>query len=197
MRSRLRSGYDTSILAEAAQDGFIEIICSVLVRGEDVQVSVWDQPKTAGTMSYSDKYLSGAKAKGGGKAPAAGMKSAQRVIPAPIPEALTQRIQDAAMAAFRAIGAAGVTRVDFLVDTGERFIPHQRGEHRARLALVLSVGGVRHDLRQRCSTASWRWRWRDIVSVRQPRPRSTRGCSPVGRAERRPERGSEHGGGHE
>jgi D-alanine-D-alanine ligase len=43
------------------------------------------------------------------------MKSAQRIIPAPLPEALSRRIQDAAMAAFRAIGAAGVARVDFLV----------------------------------------------------------------------------------
>jgi D-alanine-D-alanine ligase len=107
--------YDTSILAEAAQDGIVEINCSVLGRGDDVQVSLCEQPKIVGTLSYADKYLSGAKGKGGTKAPAAGMKSAQRVIPAPIPEALTRRIQDAAMAAFRAIGAAGVARVDFLV----------------------------------------------------------------------------------
>jgi D-alanine-D-alanine ligase len=107
--------YDTSILAEAAQDDIIEINCSVLGRGDDVQVSVCEQPKASGTLSYADKYLSGGKGKGGAKAPATGMKSAQRLIPAPIPEGLTRRIQDAAMAACRAIGAAGVTRVDFLV----------------------------------------------------------------------------------
>ncbi len=77
--------YDTSILAEAAQDGIIEINCSVLGRGDDVQVSVCEQPKTAGTLSYADKYLSGAKGKGGAKAPATGMKSAQRVHPGPDP----------------------------------------------------------------------------------------------------------------
>ena len=108
--------YDTSILAEAAQDGIIEINCSVLGRGDDVQVSVCEQPKTAGTLSYADKYLSGGKGKGGAKAPATGMKSAQRVIPAPISAELTRRIQDAAKSAFRAIGAAGVARVDFLLD---------------------------------------------------------------------------------
>jgi D-alanine-D-alanine ligase len=43
------------------------------------------------------------------------MKSARRVIPAPLSAALTRRIQEAAKAAFRAIGAAGVARVDFLV----------------------------------------------------------------------------------
>jgi D-alanine-D-alanine ligase len=107
--------YDTSILAEAAQDGIVEINCSVLGRGDDVEVSVCEQPKSSGTLSYADKYLGGGKGKEGAKAPATGMKSAQRVIPAPIPEALTRRIQDAAMAAFRAIGAAGVARVDFLV----------------------------------------------------------------------------------
>jgi D-alanine-D-alanine ligase len=107
--------YDTSVLAEPAQDGIIEINCSVLGQGDDVRVSVCEQPVSSGTLSYADKYLSGAKGKGGAKAPATGMKSSQRVIPAPISESLTKRIQDAAMSAFRAIGAAGVARVDFLV----------------------------------------------------------------------------------
>jgi D-alanine-D-alanine ligase len=107
--------YDTSILAEPAQERIIEINCSVLGWGDDVEVSVCEQPVTSGTLSYADKYLSGAKAKGGVKAPATGMKSSQRVIPAPISETLTKRIQEAAMSSFRAIGAAGVTRVDFLV----------------------------------------------------------------------------------
>ena len=75
------------------------------------------QPVSSGTLSYADKYLSGAKAKGAPKAPAGGMKSSQRIIPAPISESLTGRIQEAAIAAFRAIGASGVARVDFLVST--------------------------------------------------------------------------------
>src|SRR5579864_9058273 len=108
-------GYDTSILAEPAQDGSIEINCSVLGWGDDVIASVCEQPVSSGTLSYADKYLSGVKGKGGAKAPAAGMKGSQRIIPAPISDALTRRIQDTAMSSFRAIGAAGVTRVDFLV----------------------------------------------------------------------------------
>jgi D-alanine-D-alanine ligase len=107
--------YDTSILAEAAQDGIVEINCSVLGRGDDLEVSVCEQPTSNGTLSYADKYLSGGKGKGGAKASATGMKSARRVIPAPLSAALTRRIQEAAKAAFRAIGAAGVARVDFLV----------------------------------------------------------------------------------
>jgi D-alanine-D-alanine ligase len=109
--------YDTSVLAEPAQDGTIEINCAVLGQGDDVQVSVCEQPVSTGTLSYADKYLSGAKSKGSAAAPATGMKSAQRIIPAPISDALTKRVQDAAMSAFRAINAAGVARVDFLVST--------------------------------------------------------------------------------
>ena len=78
-------GYDTSILAEAAQDASIEVNCSVLGWGDDVEASVCEQPVSSGTLSYADKYLSGAKAKGGAKAPAGGMKSSQRIIPAPDP----------------------------------------------------------------------------------------------------------------
>jgi len=62
-------GYDTSILAEAAQDGGIEINCSVLGSGDDVQASVCEQPVSSGTLSYADKYLSGAKGKGASRNP--------------------------------------------------------------------------------------------------------------------------------
>ncbi len=108
--------YDADVLAEPALEGIVEINCSVLGAGDDARVSVCEQPVSSGTLSYADKYLSGGKGKSGAKAPATGMKSAQRIIPAPIPEGLAARIQDAAVAAFRAIGAAGVTRVDFLVN---------------------------------------------------------------------------------
>jgi D-alanine-D-alanine ligase len=111
----LAFSYDTAILAEPAQDAGIEVNCSVLGWGDDVQASVCEQPVSSGPLSYADKYLSGAKTKGGAKGPASGMKGAQRIIPAPISDSLTKRIQDTAMASFRAIGAAGVTRVDFLV----------------------------------------------------------------------------------
>jgi len=40
-------------------------------------------------------------------------------VPAPISAGLTVRIQELAIKAFGAIGAAGVARVDFLLETGE------------------------------------------------------------------------------
>ncbi len=42
------------------------------------------------------------------------MAGQARLVPAPIGEALTYDVQDLAVRAFRAIGASGVVRVDFL-----------------------------------------------------------------------------------
>jgi D-alanine-D-alanine ligase len=47
------------------------------------------------------------------------MKGARRIIPADISDDLTERIQQSAVQAFRAIGAAGVSRVDFLARPAE------------------------------------------------------------------------------
>ena len=139
--------YDTSILAEQAQDGSIEVNCSVLGWGDDVRVSVCEQPVSSGTLSYADKYLSGAKGKGGAKAPASGMKSSQRIIPAPISESLTSRIQDTAMSSFRAIGAAGVTRVDFLVSPErDSFVVNELNTLPGSLSFYLwEASGLRFD----------------------------------------------------
>ncbi len=49
-----------------------------------------------------------------------GMKGAQRLIPAPLPDELTAQVQDLAKRAFTAFGCAGVTRVDFLIDARQR-----------------------------------------------------------------------------
>ena len=101
--------YDRRLLVEQALEGAIEINCSVL-GNDDPQPSVCEQPVPwAEFLSYEDKYL-----RGGGKA--AGMASIDRRIPAPIPDELAQRIQAAAVTAFRATDCAGVARVDLLVD---------------------------------------------------------------------------------
>jgi D-alanine-D-alanine ligase len=111
----LAFAYDARALVEAAQDGIVEINCAVLGHGHEVRVSVCEQPVSSGMLSYSDKYLSKGATKN------VGMKGARRVIPAPLPEDLARRIQDAAATAFAAIDAEGVARVDFLVrpDAGE------------------------------------------------------------------------------
>ena len=119
--------YDRRLLVEQALEGAIEINCSVL-GNDDPQPSVCEQPVPwAEFLSYEDKYL-----RGGGKA--AGMASIDRRIPAPIADQLTQRIQAAAVTAFRATDCAGVARVDLLVDDTARAAPSTENSKSAALA---------------------------------------------------------------
>ena len=106
--------YDQRCIIEPAQEGIVEINCAVLGDHTAVRTSLLEQPTKRGLLSYDDKY------RGGGKSTAVkseGMKSAPRLVPAPLDEALAARIRDAAQAAFAAVGASGVARVDFMVDT--------------------------------------------------------------------------------
>jgi D-alanine-D-alanine ligase len=93
----------------------MEINCAVL--GPPAQASVCEQPHAhEAILSFDAKYRQGSKkgiTAGGAKA---GMASLGRTIPAPISAELTTRIQELAITAFRVIGAAGVARVDFLVE---------------------------------------------------------------------------------
>jgi D-alanine-D-alanine ligase len=97
-------------LAEPAVEGGIEINCAVIGRpGAQPRASVCEQPVAGESfLSFEDKYMRGGKGEG--------MKGAQRLIPAPIGDALTERIQSLARSTFSAFGCAGVTRVDFLLD---------------------------------------------------------------------------------
>lgn len=127
--------YDLRCLVEPAQEGAVDINCAVLGDSSGVRVSVCEQPVSGGLLSYADKYLS----KGGGKAAAgAGMKGAARIIPAPLTDSLTARVQEAAVAAFRALGASGNVRVDFLVHAAEeRFIVNEVNTIPGSLAFYL------------------------------------------------------------
>jgi D-alanine-D-alanine ligase len=116
--------YDHRLLIERSMEDCIEINCSVL-GGADVEpiASVCDQPVAwEEFLSFSDKYMRGGKGTdvAGGK----GMASAERHIPAPISDELTEKVQMNAVAAFRAVGAAGVARVDSFVNesSGETWV---------------------------------------------------------------------------
>jgi len=100
--------FDRRILIEEAFIGIDEINCAVM--GVDVlEVSVCEQPiKGDKILSYDEKYLGGSKTKG--------MAGMTRLVPAPIKDKLRDQIQDYAKRAFRAIGASGVSRIDFLVN---------------------------------------------------------------------------------
>lgn len=103
----LAATYDSRVMVEPTQQNIVEINCSVLGMGDEARASTCERPVSAGTLSYEEKYLKGGKSDG--------MKGARRIIPADIGAELTAGIQARAVEAFRAIGAAGVSRVDFLV----------------------------------------------------------------------------------
>ena len=119
-RSELRDAvdvaltYDQRCLVEAAQEQIVEINCAVLGDGIDARTSLLEQPTKRGLLSYDDKYRAPAAKS---SSTSAGMKGAQRIIPAPLDEELASRVRAAALSAFAAVGASGVARIDFLVDT--------------------------------------------------------------------------------
>lgn len=125
---------DRAILVEPALDDAIEINCAVLGRPDgELRASVCEQPvKGEAMLGFEEKYMSGGgkggtaskggdgeAAGGGGSKGAAdegGMASQDRLIPAPIPAALAESIRATAVRAQRALGFAGVSRYDFLVE---------------------------------------------------------------------------------
>ena len=103
----IASNFDRRIIVEEGKEGIIEINCSV-IGNDELTASVCEQPVNDKQMlTYEDKYLRGGKTKG--------IVGLSRLIPAPISEELTKKIQETAKKAFWAIDAAGIARVDFMV----------------------------------------------------------------------------------
>ncbi len=99
------ANFDRRILVEPALTDCVEINCAVRSTREGVQASVLEQPVSwENFLTYEEKYLRGGE----------GMKSADRIIPAPISEALTVRIRELAVRAFDSIDGRGIARLDFL-----------------------------------------------------------------------------------
>lgn len=109
--------YDQHCLVEAAQESAAEINCAVLGEEGDVRASLLEEVPRQGLLSYDDKYRSAAApAKGTGAGAGAGLKGARREVPARLDAALTATLREDACRAFVAVGAAGVARIDMLVD---------------------------------------------------------------------------------
>jgi D-alanine-D-alanine ligase len=109
------ANFDRRVLVEGAVTECVEINCSVMGDDREIEASVLEQPISAGdSLTYEDKYLRGGE----------GMKSAERIIPAPISVELTRQIQEMTVNAFRAIDGRGIARIDYLVrpDSGEIFL---------------------------------------------------------------------------
>ncbi len=109
--------YDERCIVEPAQEEIIEVNCAILGDRSWARPSLLEQPTKRGLLSYDDKYRAGAAKSGSAKS--SGMKSAQRIVPAPLEDTLTTRIRDAALAAFAAVGCAGVARVDLMINLAD------------------------------------------------------------------------------
>ena len=102
------------VLVEKAITNLREINCSVLGNADECQASVCEEPfMNDEILSYEDKYMGNSK-KGG---PSKGMASLGRKIPADLSEEKSNEIRDLACKIFKAIGANGVVRIDFMIDT--------------------------------------------------------------------------------
>ena len=116
--------YDEEVLVETAIEPLREINCSVLGDEDEAVASVLEEPVShSGILSYEDKYMSqesaGKQARGSKRGDSrTGMASQDRLIPAPLPEAETEKIRAMATRIFRLFGCAGVCRIDFLMDAG-------------------------------------------------------------------------------
>jgi len=103
----LASSYDRKILIERGLEEVREIECGVLGNDEP-RASVVGEVKPAGEFyDYDSKYTE---------------EGTQLIIPADLPDRVSQEIQRIALSAFKAVDAAGMARVDFFVSKKENKI---------------------------------------------------------------------------
>lgn len=111
--------YDEKILVEEVINNMTELNCSVLGSSSYMETSVIEQVMGKDEiLSFNDKYIGNGSKKGAGKkiSGSKGMVSADRIIPADIPEKLAKEIAETSKKAFRSLGASGVVRIDYLYD---------------------------------------------------------------------------------
>lgn len=110
----LAVSFSDKVLIEHAVTAIREINCSVVGDTDECMASVCEEPfMNDEILSYEDKYMGGGKSSGNAK----GMASLARKIPADISEEKSGEIRDLACKVFKALGAAGVVRIDFIIDT--------------------------------------------------------------------------------
>ncbi len=110
----LAVSFSDKVLIEHAVTAIREINCSVVGDTDSCEASVCEEPfMNDEILSYEDKYLGGGKKSGGSK----GMASLSRKIPADISEEKSNEIRELACRVFKALGGAGVVRIDFIIDT--------------------------------------------------------------------------------
>lgn len=113
--------YDNKILVEEVVKNLKECNIAVMGNYEHQKVSEIEEVFSGNKfLTYADKYIGGGKGKlKGAKAPvkaSKGMASASRKLPADISKKMREEIEEIAVKAFKALGSAGNSRIDFLID---------------------------------------------------------------------------------
>jgi len=133
----LAASYDHRILVEVGINNPVEINCAALGYGADVMASVCEMPvPSTGDkfLNFFEKYLRNASAKGESSR---GMKSLSRVVPAPIGDELTQRIQKMTREIFRLLDGRGTMRIDFILDENDMLYVNEPNTIPGSLAFYL------------------------------------------------------------
>ena len=133
----LAASYDRRILVEVGINNPVEINCAALGYGEDVMTSVCEMPvPSTGDkfLNFFEKYLRNAGAKGESSR---GMKSLSRVVPAPIGEELTGRIQKMTRDIFKIMDCRGTVRIDYILDENDMLYVNEPNTIPGSLAFYL------------------------------------------------------------
>ena len=114
--------YDSKIVVEEVVENLKEVNIAVMGNYEHQKVSVIEEVISNNKfLTYTDKYIGGGKGKmkGGVKTPvkgSKGMASTSRKLPADLSEKTRKEVEDIAIRAFKGLGSAGNSRIDFLID---------------------------------------------------------------------------------
>ena len=116
--------YDCKIIIEEVVKNLKEVNIAVLGNYENQKVSEIEEVLSGNKfLTFTDKYIGNGgkngKIKGAKKAAvkgSKGMASANRKLPADLDKKLRSEIEDIAVRAFKALGSAGNSRIDFLID---------------------------------------------------------------------------------
>ncbi|MBM3329409.1 MAG: D-alanine--D-alanine ligase [Calditrichaeota bacterium] len=108
--------FGSRVLVEPALRDAAEVNCSVVDGDPPVASEIEQVVKEHPLLSFEDKYKGGSKGKGGKSGE--GMAGQKRIIPAPLPDELADKVRDLAVRTFLATGAGGVARIDFLIAPG-------------------------------------------------------------------------------
>jgi len=135
--------YDTKVIIEQGVKNLTEITLPIM-GNDELTLALIEQP-LAGFFTFEEKYLKGGK-KGGS------VNSQFSHIPAPLPTAVAKRVNELGQATYKAIGASGIARVDFLIDNDDNQVymneintlPGSLYHHNWRKAGVSSVELVEH-----------------------------------------------------